>query len=332
MPIPEKDTVSIHFVRAALRSLPVAARGRVLAAAGIPGEWLTSDVARVPAAAFAALWLAVNRELGDEFFGLDRRGMKLGSFALITHGVLHSRDLHAALKRILLAFNAMLDQVKAEVTVESTLATVRIDTRIRPLEARRFAEETYLVMLHGLLCWLAGRPVPLQRIEFGFAKPAHAAEHALMFTHNLAYDAAQTRVVLDARQLKARVVQGPDSVKAFLAAAPQSVLLKTKNMDSWTARLRRSLRQRKGRWPTLEQVAGEFGLAPSTLRRRLEAEGAGFQGVKDDLRRDLAIHQLYETDQTVTQIAASLGFDDASVFRRAFKKWTGARPGTYRQS
>lgn len=331
MPIPEKDTVAIHFVRAATRTLAPRVRQRVLAAAGIPEAWLRADAARVPAAAFSGLWLAVNQERGDEFFGLDSRGMKVGSFALITHSVLHSRDLNAALRRILLAFNAMLDQLKAELVVESGSATLILDNRIRGLEARRFAEETWLVMLHGLLCWLAGRPVPLRCIDFAFPRPAHAAEHALMFTHQLGYDAPATRVVLDATQLQARVVQDDASVKKFLAAAPQSVLLKTRNLDSWTARLRKRLRQSRERWPTLPQVAAELGLAPSTLRRRLDAEGTAFQAIKDDLRRDLAIHQLYETDLSVPQIAAGLGFDDASVFRRAFKSWTGARPSAYRQ-
>jgi len=52
--------------------------------------------------------------------------------------------------------------------------------------------------------------------------------------------------------------------------------------------------------------------------------------VKDGLRRDLAVHQLMRSRQSVADIAESLGFDDASSFHRAFRKWTGAAPSAYR--
>lgn len=325
----EKDTVSIHFVRAAVRTLKPAARLRVLGSAGINKEWLSSDPARVPVAAFATLWLAVNRELGDEFFGLDRRRMKLGSFALITRSVLHSQDLRQALERILRGFSAVLDDISGELQADGDAAVIVLRNRIRGAEARRYAEETFLVMTHGLLCWLAGAPVVLRRIEFGFARPAHAAEHELMFSSDVVYGAAATRVFLDRKLLSGKVVQNGATVQRFLRDAPLSVLLKTRNTGSWTARLRRHLRGSE-RWPTLDQVAADFGIATSTLRRRLQAEGAAFQSVKDDLRRDLAIHHLYETPLSVPEIAARLGFDDPSVFRRAFKKWTRTRPSAYR--
>ncbi|HEU0201452.1 MAG TPA: AraC family transcriptional regulator ligand-binding domain-containing protein, partial [Burkholderiaceae bacterium] len=79
----EKDTVSIYFVNAAVARLSAAAKARVLAAAGLPPELLPVPHARVTAESFAAVWLAVARELDDEFFGLDRRRMKVGSFALL---------------------------------------------------------------------------------------------------------------------------------------------------------------------------------------------------------------------------------------------------------
>src|ERR1044071_5157679 len=114
MGIPERDTVSIHFVKAALSGLKAPVEARILEAAGIPKQLLASDSSRVTAAAFARLWLASNHERDDEFFGLDSHRMKVGSFALITYSVLHSRDLEQALNRMLRAFAAMLSDIRAE--------------------------------------------------------------------------------------------------------------------------------------------------------------------------------------------------------------------------
>jgi AraC-like DNA-binding protein len=66
------------------------------------------------------------------------------------------------------------------------------------------------------------------------------------------------------------------------------------------------------------------------LRRRLDEEGQSFQSIKDQLRRDLAINYLKHSSKSVTEIAIDLGFAEQSAFHRAFKKWTGMRPGEYR--
>jgi AraC-like DNA-binding protein len=101
-----------------------------------------------------------------------------------------------------------------------------------------------------------------------------------------------------------------------------------------TARLRRRLRKCLGQhldWPGLEDVARELHMSPTTLRRRLEAEFTSYQDVKDEVRRDAAIHHLCSSDLSVVDIGALVGFQEASAFRRAFKAWSGVQPGEYRR-
>lgn len=322
----------MHFVGAAVARLPAAARRRALEAAGIREELLGSPQARVPAPAFSSLWLAVARELDDEFFGLDRRRMKVGSFALLCHAVLPSGHLERALRRMLRGFGLFLDDVSATLGLQDGEAVVTLDNRILDPEARRFADETFLVMVHGLASWLAGRRLPLRAAEFAHPAPAHAAEYAVMFTRRVAFDAVATAIRFEAGLLSAPVVQDEAALKAFLRVAPQSVFLKYKNEVGWSARLRRRLRRSVGQpdWPVLEDVARELHVAPTTLRRRLEAEGSSYQGIKDELRRDVAIHRLCTTRLSIAEVGRLVGFQDPSAFHRAFKKWCGVQPGEYR--
>ena len=329
----QKDTVSIHFAVAAVARLTAAQRQRVLRSARIAPEWLAQPKARLTAPAFSALWLAVAREIDDEFFGLDRRRMKVGSYALLCRAVLAAGTLERALKQLLRGMALFLDDVRGELVVGAAeQASIRIDNRIADPAARRFADETFLVMVYGLASWLIGRRIPLRAAEFGFARPAHAAEYTLMFSEHLRFDADATTLHFDARLLAAPLVQNAATLKVFLRDAPQSVFLKYKNPDSWTARLRRRLRGCVGQdtWPTLEDLARELHLAPTTLRRRLEAEGTSYQRIKDQLRLDLAIDQLSRTDRPGADIGLQLGFGDASAFYRAFKRWSGVQPGEYR--
>ena len=84
-------------------------------------------------------------------------------------------------------------------------------------------------------------------------------------------------------------------------------------------------------WPVFEDLAGELRTTPTTLRRRLDREGTSYQTIKDELRSDVAIDYLCNSSMSVDEIAARIGFRDASAFHRAFKRWTGVQPGEYRR-
>lgn len=330
----EKHTVSVHFVRAAVRHLAGPARERALAAAGIAPQVLEAQYARVPANAYSALWLAVARELDDEFFGLDRRPMCVGSFALLCQAVLSCADLDRAIKRMLRGFSLFLGDIKGELRLEDDAAVLRLTNAIKDPEDRRFADETMLIFVHGLMCWLAGRRVPLNQVTFAHPRPEYAQEYRLMYCDDIVFDAPQTTMRFEGRALSAPVVQNAATLQQFLRTAPQSVFLKYRNEDSWTAQVRRRLRSvvgDPGDWPGFEHLAGQFGTTPTTLRRRLEAEGTSFQAIKDHLRNDVAIDLLCHSTLSVDEIGARLGFQEASAFHRAFKRWNGIQPGEYRR-
>ena len=58
--------------------------------------------------------------------------------------------------------------------------------------------------------------------------------------------------------------------------------------------------------------------------------GTSYQGIKDELRRDAAIHHLCNTSLSIADIGRLLGFQEPSAFHRAFKKWSSVQPGEYR--
>ena len=207
-----------------------------------------------------------------------------------------------------------------------------VRNRIADPSKRAFADELFLIILHGVMCWLAGRRIPLTRASFAFAEPAHSAEYHAMFCSNLRFEVPQTEVRFEARFLDCPIVQDEASLKEFLRNAPQSVFIKYRNRDGWVARVRRRLRQSGDQRPTLEAMADSLHVTPSTLRRRLEGEGSTYQEIKDGLRRDMAIDLLCRTTLSVEAIAGELGYQEVSAFYRAFRHWTGTRPGSYRDA
>ena len=330
----EKGTISIHFVRPVVDA--VRRHGldgaTVLHEAGIAPELLAVPQARVSAAHYSALWRRVIEHLDDEFFGQDSRRMKAGSFALLTRSVVHCSTLAGALERAARFLGVYLDDYAIEIDVVGDLAQLVIRPRRTAPAPSVFAHETLLVMVYGLACWLVGRRIPILRAEFAYPQPAHSAEYQVLFTTSLHFEAPATTIAFAADVLELPVVQSERSAKEFLRIAPENILLRYKNTQSLSARIRRRLRDvLPNELPELEAVAHELHLAPATLRRRLKSEGQSYQAIKDDLRRDLAISYLSATDMSIRDIALALGFLEASAFHRAFRKWTHASPGAYRR-
>jgi AraC-like DNA-binding protein len=82
---------------------------------------------------------------------------------------------------------------------------------------------------------------------------------------------------------------------------------------------------------SINKVAKEMALSVRTLQKRLEEEGVVFSDLYKEIRKGLAQKYLRE-NFTVEQITYLLGFSEPSVFRKAFKKWSGVTPREYRES
>jgi AraC-like DNA-binding protein len=334
----EPGTVAICFVAAALES--VRARhldaDRLLAQVGLSPSLLQVPQARVSAKHYGELWRLVALTLDDEFFGQDSRRMKSGSFVMLVHAVLGCKNLGAALERSLRFYGLILDDFSGSLLRNGAEASIVLRERERERAAgtppRVFGHEVLLMLLHGVACWLVGRRIPILRARFAYPEPPHSAEYRLMYCTELTYDQPHTAVVFGADYLSLPIVQNERSVKDFLRTAPESILVKYKNGSSLSARIRRRLRQLlPGEVPDFDRLAHELHLTTATLRRRLHEEGASYQGIKDELRRDLAISYLSHSDRNVMDIALELGFSERSAFHRAFRKWTGASPGEFRR-
>ncbi|GAA4029210.1 AraC family transcriptional regulator [Actimicrobium antarcticum] len=328
-----KGSISIYFVQSALE--PVIARGidigPLLRNAGISPALLLSAQSRVTAQNFSFLWLGVAHVLNDELFNQDARRMKVGSFAMLCQTLIHCDTLHTALQRMARFFNLLLDDFHCAIESDARHAHLTIrETAGRVPHV--FGFETLLMMQHGVACWLVGRRIPIRAAAFAYPEPSRSAEYHRMYSEQLSFNEDTTRLTFDAANLALPVIQNQDSLKEFLRGAPANIVLKYKNSTGLAAQIRRRLRAAaRTEWPDFEVVADSLNMTPSTLRRRLDEEGQSFQAIKDQLRRDMAIDYLCHTAKSVADIAGELGFAEASAFHRAFKKWTGACPGEYRQ-
>jgi AraC-like DNA-binding protein len=73
-----------------------------------------------------------------------------------------------------------------------------------------------------------------------------------------------------------------------------------------------------------------LSLHPRTLNRRLEDCGTTLRHIIGEIRYEIAKQLLADSNMSVIAISTLLGYADASVFTRAFRRWSGMTPTAWR--
>lgn len=83
---------------------------------------------------------------------------------------------------------------------------------------------------------------------------------------------------------------------------------------------------------SIESVAARIGVGVRGLQRRLNSEGTTYQECLDRVRYERAAAYLLETSAPDAAIGGALGYCEVNSFRRAFTRWSGQSPQSYRTS
>lgn len=340
---------------ALVNSLLVAPRARgidiakVCDEAGLP-EWAfllqaepetkTEDEgARFPLEDLGSFLITLWRHMEDESGGFLSQPLKLGTFSMMCHAIISAGNLRRGLLRSARYISLVSDDLNIKLEESGDEARLTFDwSNALDVDDAFFITSMFIIWVR-LSCWMVDRPLLLDRVEFQFDKPKYADEFDLMFPCRHVFAQKRNLFAFNRRMLALPIKQDSYSLTDFLNHAPQSLLTQFRADDSVTAQVRRVLSEASAQgnadsWShttvTFDDVAEQLGSTTHTLRRRLKEEGHSFQEIKDSLRREKALELLEQGERTIQQISDSLGFSEAAAFNRAFKKWTGKAPSTYR--
>jgi AraC-like DNA-binding protein len=119
------------------------------------------------------------------------------------------------------------------------------------------------------------------------------------------------------------------SVAADAAAALESTTPSTDFIDS----LRRLIRSfLPAGYPRAALLAHASGLSLRSFQRALTLAGLSFSDVVEQVRFEMATEMMRDARARLLDIALELGYADAANFTRAFRRWTGQSPLSYRQT
>ncbi|CUH74654.1 Adenosine deaminase [Tritonibacter multivorans] len=267
---------------------------------------------------------------GDEMTGLWSRPIRSGALKHLLTTMRDASTLPAALYRFTTFWNLLLDDYQLDLSEEDQKLRLSLRPRASAPTVNRFGHMLMLKLAHGLLSWLAGRELQVAAVGLAFPRPDFAADYAVLFPVPVSFNAKTSCLTFHSDLLAGGVLRSDAELLEFLQNAPRDWIFTGLQGHSVSLQLRAFLASKPPFDAPLPECAAALGLEPRTLMRRLRSEATSFQGVKDGLRRDLALRALLARTQSVEEISQDLGFSSSANFHRAFRRWTGRTPGQIR--
>lgn len=328
-------TVSAHFLHAMLdpirRVRDASTIARVLADARIPLELLDQAGARITREQFVLLYKRIAFELDDEMLGLWSRPIRGGTLKYLCLSLLDAPTILIALNRFQRFWNLILDDYRVHMSRQNGDVRIALVPRDASVAVTMLGHELMMKLVHGIVSWLLDREIPIGRVEFAFGRPAHAADYIFLYPGEVGFGARETSIFIADPVCQMSFQREKHQLWAFLKRAPADWAFSMVHRGSISARTRAYLEPRLDQTVDLQELADAFHVSVRTLTRKFADEGVSFQGVKDALRRDIAVQRLSKSTAPVAAIARDLGYTNAAVFCRAFRQWTGSTPMAYRR-
>jgi AraC-like DNA-binding protein len=308
-------------------------RAHSLAAIGLSEQSLSDPDGLVEMSALVALLRFGQTQTRDPALGLtlartwDLRQQGFWGYALLSSSSMRERlDGHVRYQPLRSPLELTLSEAGGAVTLHVVPHGLPGDV------LRTFIDWAIATSLMHLREQLGRKPSELKLSLCYPRQPYHSGLQAL-FGGELEFDAPCTRLRFPAQMLEKRL-QGGDPYLQQLARAQLDARLDQAEAERTPELLVEQVRERIAvlldHDASLTRVARELGLGPRTLQRQLDAQLTSFQALVEDVRRGHALRAMRETQQSVTKLAARLGYADPASFRRAFRRWTGQSPAGYR--
>ncbi|MGA9871312.1 MAG: AraC family transcriptional regulator ligand-binding domain-containing protein [Rhodococcus sp. (in: high G+C Gram-positive bacteria)] len=334
-------TIPTDFV---VKAVSLAASGGVdlsypLSIAGIGPDTLDNPHSRLTAEQVTLFTQATWQLTDDELFGLASTPMRRGSFRVICLTLIYCPDLSSAMERMSETTRVVSGMPPMLITRGENTTRLTIppaDNSHLPEDAREVAGQLLvdfrMVLVHRFAAWLIGGRVKLHSVELPYEldDPTTGKLYDRMFGTHVTFGAPAAVLEFDNSAMRAPIVQTEESLADYLRESP-NLLFTARDYDSTaTSQVRRALEQGvHGRAPNTDAIADMLSVSSAHLRRLLRQEGTSVNQIREEVLRDAAISGLSRGD-SVDDISNRLGFSEPSAFRRAFKRWTGQTPGSYR--
>jgi AraC-like DNA-binding protein len=270
------------------------------------------------------------RRAGDPNLGIQAgRSMSVGDCPAIDYAMSTANTVREAVEIALQHARLCNDSLAIELQIDNARALVRLESSASP---NRVSADFLIVGLYTAHVKLWPHAPGELECWFAHAQPADLSAYTEAIPNAvLRFNAPCYGFSFSAETLDRHLPSADPKLHAIVHKYADLMLAELPSTQTLAGDIRRMLPAELLRSRAdAASVARKLHVSVRTLGRRLEEEGTSFKVLLNDVRRELALSMLVRGDLPIADVARQLDFADVSTFHRAFRRWTGQTPASYR--
>ncbi|PBZ54973.1 AraC family transcriptional regulator [Pseudomonas aeruginosa] len=297
---------------------------------GIDTRVLERPDIEIPGEQYLALWEAAgkaNANIGLEL-GMQTEPDDFGALGHATHCAPSVEKVLRTLQQFIVVFAQ-----ESTVQLQFDSRTVSVEYQVTAptiIQRRQDAEFAIAAMLRQLSLITECTIKPI-RIDFEHSKPADITAHKHIFQCPIYFSQPANRLCLSIDTLQLPVARGNERLYKALEPYLEKERQQRSVSDELLPQITRIVAaEMSSGAPSIDEICDQLNLSRRTLQRRLKEHGIEFSTLIEDIRRELAISYMKESNYSMTEISLLVGYSESASFTRAFRRWTGQSPQQYR--
>ncbi len=195
----------------------------------------------------------------------------------------------------------------------------------------RLSNEATIASIASISRQVSGKDFDPISVYFKHPAPKQIADHEAYFGCPVHFESNRDALLVSWELLKAPNKVGDEGISSFFDSYLETEVPAFEHENSLEHKVRLQIsRSLSEGVPIISDVARQLGMSGRTLQRKLSEQGYAFQALVDEARRQLSERLLKETDYSLAEIAFMTGYSEQSAFARAFKRWAGQTPRSFR--
>lgn len=305
----------------------------LLSNTGISTEMLADPTTRLTYQQLLILVDNLTKLYPTEALGVDiGLAININQFGMLGYAILSCADIRSALK-LGLKYHSLVDPAFTfEVVEQDDIAAIRLTSHIPFENMYRIMCDVFVGMFASLARFLTGNSsVDAKEVHFNHPEPSYSAVYKKYTNSPILFDQPRTEIIIDAAVLDMPLVMADQATAAMAEKQCEEILTRMGPKEGLVAKVRRILLSNPGSFLPVNEVASRLATSTRTLSRGLQDVGTSYQRILDEVRKEMAIEYLRNSNLPIEEIAALIGYSDPSNFRKAFRRWTQNAPSYYRE-
>ncbi len=201
------------------------------------------------------------------------------------------------------------------------------------LSTHRHRTEIIISTLLNWLRQLCGTEMQITAIALPFPATQYAAQYKQQWRSDIEFNANECSVQFHSKWLDEGLHNTNPHILNMMKREVEEQYRKLARSGSLSERIRKAFLQNKIRLNANQQeVADYFHISARTLNRHLHREGTSLKQIVTDVRIETARQLLTSSDDSIEQIALSIGLSGRRTLDRIFIKEMNMSPAQYRLS